>query len=388
VSFGGGSGLTLTPQDCEAIIRECPAVRSAAPIVRARTQVVYASRNWVPNTIYGTTPEFFEVRDWTSMAEGELFGERDVRNGSKVCVVGQTIVKNLFPGETPLGKEIRVRNVAFKIIGVLRSKGANTFGQDQDDIVVAPWTSIKSRVSGSSLQNTNQSAAAPASSGTGGEVNSLSKIYPSSDSELYPAPSPTQAANHPMSVKFINIDQIIVAADAADQVQPAIRQITSLLRDRHRLRRDEADDFTIRDMADISRAQQEQTSTMTTLLMCVALISLIVGGVGIMNIMLVSVTERTREIGLRMAVGARARDILWQFLVEALVLCLIGGAIGILLGTVSSYMVTRFLGWSTASSPVAIFVAVLVSAGVGIVFGFYPAFKASRLDPIEALRYE
>jgi ABC-type antimicrobial peptide transport system permease subunit len=386
VSFGAGSTLTLTPQDCEAIVTDCPALKAAAPIVRARSQLVYGSRNWVPNTISGTTPEFFEVRDWTSMAEGELFTQRDVRNGSKVCVIGQTIVKNLFPDESPIGKEIRVRNVAFKVIGVLRSKGANTFGQDQDDIIVAPWTSIKSRVSSQSLQNANQSAAASSSGGT--EINSLSDLYPTKAVQLYPAQSAIQAADSPMPVRFTNIDQIIAAADSAEQMQSAIKQITSLLRDRHRLRPGEPDDFTIRDMADISRAQSEMTNTMTTLLLCVALISLVVGGVGIMNIMLVSVTERTREIGLRMAVGARGRDILWQFLVEALVLCLIGGGVGIMLGSISSLLVTKFLGWSTQSSPLAILVAVLVSAGVGLIFGFYPAWKASRLDPIEALRYE
>jgi ABC-type antimicrobial peptide transport system permease subunit len=387
VSFGAGSAMTLTPQDCEAVIRDCPAVKAAAPVVRSRAQIVAGSRNYVPQSIYGTTPAYFEVRDWQNPAEGELFEERDVRNGSKVCVIGQTIAKSLFPGESSLGKEIRIRNVAFKIIGVLRIKGANSFGQDQDDIIVAPWTSIKARVSGSSLGNTNQSAAAAPSSG-GSQMNTLSELYPSSGLALYPQPSAQQQANAPMSVKFITIDQIILAADSADEVQPAMRQVISVLRDRHRLRNDEADDFQVRDMADFSRLQAEQTSTMTNLLLIVALISLVVGGVGIMNIMLVSVTERTREIGLRMAVGARGWDIMWQFLVEALVLCLTGGAIGIFLGWLSSYLVTRFLGWSTLVSPIAIVVAVLVSAGVGLVFGFYPAWKASRLDPIEALRYE
>jgi ABC-type antimicrobial peptide transport system permease subunit len=386
VSFGAGSAMTLTPQDCDAIIRDCPAVKAAAPIVRSRAQIVAGSRNYVPQSIYGTTPAYFEVRDWKNPTEGELFEDRDVRNGSKVCVIGQTIAKSLFPGESPLGKEIRVRNVAFKIIGVLTVKGANSFGQDQDDIIVAPWTSIKSRVSGSSLGNTNQSAAAASSGGS--QPNSLSELYPSKSLTLYPELSAQQQQNSPMSVKFITIDQIILAAESSDQVQPAMRQVSTVLRDRHRLRSDEADDFQVRDMADFSRVQAEQTSTMTNLLLCVALISLVVGGVGIMNIMLVSVTERTREIGLRMAVGARGWDIMWQFLVEALVLCVTGGAIGIFLGWLSSYLVTRFLGWSTLISPVAIVVAVLVSAGVGLIFGFYPAWKASRLDPIEALRYE
>ena len=387
VSFGAGSALTLTPQDCDAIIRDCPAVKAAAPIVRSRAQIVAGNRNYVPQSIYGTTPAYFEVRDWQNPTEGELFEERDVRNGSKVCVIGQTIAKSLFPGESPLGKELRIRNVAFKIIGVLRVKGANSFGQDQDDIIVAPWTSIKARVSGSSLGNTNQSAAATPSS-NGNQVNTLSDLYPSSGLTLYPQQSAQQQANSPMQVKFINIDQVILSADSADQVAPAMRQVTEVLRDRHRLRRDEPDDFQVRDMADFSRVQAEQTATMTNLLLVVALISLVVGGVGIMNIMLVSVTERTREIGLRMAVGARSWDIMWQFLVEALVLCLTGGAIGILLGWLASYLVTRFLGWSTLISPAAIVVAVVVSAGVGLIFGFYPAWKASRLDPIEALRYE
>jgi len=386
VSFGAGSAMTLTPQDCDTIIRDCPSVKAAAPIVRSRAQIVAGSRNYVPQSIYGTTPAYFEVRDWKKTTEGDLFEDRDVRNGSKVCVIGQTIAKSLFPAESPIGKEIRIRNVAFKIIGVLSIKGANSFGQDQDDIIVAPWTSIKARVSGSSLGNTNQSAAASSSGES--QVNSLSNLYPSKQVSLYPEQSAQQVADSPMQVKFITIDQIILAADSADQVQPAIKQVTSVLRDRHRLRSDEADDFQVRDMADFSRLQSEQTSTMTNLLLIVALISLVVGGVGIMNIMLVSVTERTREIGLRMAVGARSWDIMWQFLVEALVLCLTGGAIGIFLGWLSSYLVTRFLGWSTLISPVAIVVAVLVSAGVGLIFGFYPAWKASRLDPIEALRYE
>jgi len=386
ISFGAGSVTTLTPQDCEAILRECPAVRDAAPVVRARTQLVYANRNWVPMYIYGTTPAFLDVRDWANLAEGEMFTDRDVRNGSKVCVLGQTLVRELFEGRSPLGKEVRIQNVSFKVVGVLRQKGANMMGLDQDDIVIAPWTTIKNRVSGSSLGNVNQSAAAKSDTTT--TVNSLSDIYPSSSVELYPAMSATQAADTPQPVRFANVDQVVVSATSAANMPAAIEQINQLLRERHRIRGGESDDFNVRDMTEMMGALASTTQLMTKLLLCVALISLIVGGVGIMNIMLVSVTERTREIGLRMAVGARARDILRQFLVEAVVLCLAGGGLGIALGRGASYLVTAVLKWPTESSMGAVIAAVVVSATVGIVFGFYPAWKASRLDPIEALRYE
>src|SRR5438552_2190731 len=190
VSFGSGSVMTLTPQDGEAIRKDCPAVQSVAPVVRARTQVVYGNRNWVPLYIYGTTPEFLEVRDWTDLADGEPFTERDVRNGSKVCLVGQTLVRELFQNESPLGKEVRVQNVSFRVVGVLTGKGANMMGLDQDDILIAPWTTIKYRVSGTSVANVNQSAAAVASSGATQTVNSLSQLYPTAPASLYPVPSP------------------------------------------------------------------------------------------------------------------------------------------------------------------------------------------------------
>jgi ABC-type antimicrobial peptide transport system permease subunit len=386
VSFGAGSSVTLTPEDCEAILRECPAVKNAAPIIRSRTQIVYAGKNWVPNYIFGTTPSYLDVRDWTTMAEGEAFTDRDVRNGSKVCLLGQTVVRELFGKESAIGKEIRVNNVSFKVIGVLVSKGASTFGSDQDDVLMAPWTTIKSRVSGSSMQGGNQSAAATVD--TSQQVNTLSDLYPTDKVQLYPEKSAIQAADTPTPVRFTNIDQITAAAISSEQIQPAVQQMTELLRERHRIRGDEPEDFTIRDMTEMSNTLAATSNTMRTLLLAVAAISLVVGGVGIMNIMLVSVTERTREIGLRMAVGARARDILWQFLVEAVVLCLLGGALGILLGLLSSYLVTLTLKWPTESSPETIVAAVVVSATVGIVFGYYPAWKASRLDPIEALRYE
>jgi len=387
VSFGAGSVMTLTPQDCDAILRECPSVHNAAPEVQARTQVIYGNRNWVPMSIIGTTPAYLEVRDWTNLAGGEMFTDRDVRNGSKVCVLGQTLVRELFSGESPLGKEVRVQNVSFKVIGVLKGKGANMMGRDQDDILLAPWTTIKSRVTGSPLTDVNQSSASSGSN-TLSEVNTLNKLYPNARLNLYPLPSPTQTANTPLPVRFTNIDHILVSARSADEIPLAIQQTTELLRERHRIQPQEPDDFNIRDMTEMSKTLSSTTLLMTNLLLSVALISLIVGGVGIMNIMLVSVTERTREIGLRMAVGAQARDILRQFLVEALVLCITGGIIGILVGCGGSYLVTLLLQWPTETSLAAIGASVIVSGSVGIVFGFYPAWKASRLDPIEALHYE
>ena len=264
---------------------------------------------------------------------------------------------------------------------------------DQDDILLAPWTTIKYRVVGSSVTNVNQSSAATGSgsgsgAGTSSAVNSLSQLYPSTQLNLYPTQSATQAADTPLPVRFTNVDQIMAAAEQSDEIPLAIKQITALLQERHRIRHGEADDFNIRDMTEMMKTLATTATLMKNLLLSVALISLIVGGVGIMNIMLVSVTERTREIGLRMSVGARARDILRQFLVEAVTLCLAGGAIGIMLGCGGSYLVTRLLHWPTETSVVSIVASVLVSAGVGIIFGFYPAWKASRLDPIEALRYE
>ncbi|MCX5682196.1 MAG: ABC transporter permease [Planctomycetota bacterium] len=310
ISFGAGSIMTLTPDDSDALMRECPAVHASAPVVRVRTQIVYGGRNWVPMFIYGTTPTFLDVRDWTDLTDGEPFTDRDVRNGNKVCLLGSTIAKELFRGQSPVGKEVRVQNVALKVVGVLSTKGANMMGMDQDDILLAPWTTIKYRVAGTSATTSNQSSSSAAS----GTINSLSQIYPSAQLQLYPVPSATQAADSPLPVRFTTVDQIMVAAQTPD--------------------------------------------------------------------------ERTREIGLRMAVGARGRDILRQFLTEAVALCLLGGAAGIGVGRGSSYAVTYFLHWSTETSISAIFASVIVSASVGIIFGFYPAWKASRLDPIEALRYE
>ena len=388
MNLGTGSALTLTPQDASEIARQCPAVSDVAPTVRARSQIVYGNRNWVPEQISGTTPSFLAVRDWQNMARGEMFTDRDVRNGNKVCVIGNTVKRNLFPDASPIGKEIRINNVSFRVIGVLGRKGANMMGMDQDNIVLAPWTTIKYRVSGTTLTNTNQSASSGGSSSSASDaVNTLSNLYPTATSR-YPSRSSVQTADYPQPVRFTNVDQILAKAASATKVKQAISQITELLRERHRIRAGDDDDFSIRDMAEMMNMLSSTTQSMSILLLVVALISLVVGGVGIMNIMLVSVTERTREIGLRMAVGARSYHILRQFLVEAVVLCLVGGAIGILLGRGASILVRWKIHWPTEASLSTIIAAVAVSVGVGIAFGFYPAWKASRLDPIEALRYE
>jgi macrolide transport system ATP-binding/permease protein len=387
VSFGSGSVLTLTPQDSVEIARQCPAVEAVAPIVRARAQVIYGNKNWVPMNIYGSTPEYLDVRDWENMDEGVMFTDRDVMSSARVCVIGQTIVRELFQGHSPIGKDIRVQNVSLNVIGVLSRKGANTFGMDQDDIVIAPWTTIKYRVTGNSAQNVNQSAANAAAADPTQQVNSLTNLYPGAQA-LYAAPSSIEQADTPVTTRFTNVDQIMVKGRTAAAVPEAIDQLTDLLRQRHRLRTDQDDDFNIRDMTEITKAMTSTSDLMSMLLLIVAFISLFVGGVGIMNIMLVSVTERTREIGLRMAVGARSYHILRQFLIEAVVLCLLGGGVGILLGRGASFLVRVTMHWPTQISVPAIVAAFVVSVTVGVVFGFYPAWKASRLDPIEALRYE
>jgi macrolide transport system ATP-binding/permease protein len=388
VSHGTGSVMTLTPQDSEAVVAGCPAVRAAAPVVRVRTQVIYGNRNWVPTFIYGITPDFLAIREW-GLAAGVAFSDPDVRNAGKVCLLGQRLVRELFQGEEPVGKEVRVQNVAFRVVGILSSKGANMMGMDQDDILLAPWTTIKFRVTGASATTANQSATATSSgSSTSPAVNTLNQIYPNIQKSLYPLPSATQAADTPQPVRFIKVDQIIAAAHSADEVRPAITQITKLLRERHRIRPREPNDFSVQDMTEMTKALAATAATMTNLLLAVALISLVVGGVGIMNIMLVSVTERTREIGLRLAVGAHRRNILQQFLAESVVLCFCGGAAGIVVGRGVSYLMTVVFRWPTELSLDAIIAAFAVSAAVGIIFGYYPARKASRLDPIMALRYE
>src|SRR5947209_5699525 len=276
VTFGSGSVITLTPQDAEAIRKDCPAVQSVAPVVRARTQVVYGNRNWVPLYIYGTTQEFLEVRDWADLSEGEPFTDRDVRNGSKVCLIGQTLVRELFQNESPLGKEVRVQNVSFRVVGVLSRKGANMMGMDQDDILLAPWTTIKYRVSGATLGNVNQSAASASTDPTQ-QVNSLKQMYPGTQSGIYPAQSATQAADTPQPVRFANVDQLLTRVASTEEIPTAMRQVTELLHERHHIRDGQPDDFSIRDMTEMMKAMGSTAKLMTNLLLGVALISLIVG---------------------------------------------------------------------------------------------------------------
>ncbi len=350
-------------------------------MVRGSGQAIYGNRNWVPMQIQGTTPAYLQVRDWP-MDEGSCFTDQDVRNSGKVCIIGQTIRTQLFGNEDPIGKNLRLANVTLKVVGVLSRKGANMFGGDQDDIIIAPWTTIKYRISG----KTESEAAAQSSSASSGvdtSVNSLSNLYPSDSLQLYPEQSTIQAADTPQPIRFTNVNSIQLAATSTRDIPLAIKQVTAVLRERHHLAQGDPDDFQVRNITEFLNALASTTDLIGKLLLIVATISLVVGGVGIMNIMLVSVTERTREIGLRMAVGARSRHILWQFLVEAIVLCLAGGILGIAIGRGCSLLVRALLHWPTAVSIPAIVASVLVAAGVGIVFGYYPAWKASRLDPIE-----
>jgi ABC-type antimicrobial peptide transport system permease subunit len=385
ISQGIGSEVTLHPQDCDAIARECSSVRSAAPLIKTwPTQLIYGNRNWSPNNFNGTTPEYVDIHTWP-MGYGRMFNDSDVRSSARVCVMGTTVVKQLFQGEDAIGKTVRINNVAFKVIGVLTTKGASVTGSDLDDVLLVPWTTAVHRISGQS--SARLPVAATAATGAQ-KVNSLSQLYPAVQTSLYPDVSPTQVADTPLPVKFANIDSILLASRGSKRVPQAINEVRLLLRERHRLHPGQPDDFYLHGLTDSANAMSTMTDTMRNLLLSVAMISLLVGGVGIMNIMLVSVTERTREIGLRMAVGARCKDILRQFLLEAIILCLLGGAVGIILGRGASWAVRRFMHWPTEISIPAIIAAVAVSATVGLIFGFYPAWKASQLNPIEALRYE
>jgi putative ABC transport system permease protein len=335
---GAGSSISLTEEDAWTIQRDVQGVVAAAPTMRGSGQLVWGNLNW-STMIVGVTPEYFDARDWPTTS-GRVFTQEDVDGAAKVAILGQTVAQSLFGDTDPIGQTVRVKKLLCTVVGVLDSKGQNTFGQDQDDVIVIPLTTAKRKVLGVSLANART-------------VNGIS----------------------------------IKVGDNEDlkEVQQHIRD---LVRQRHRLQPGQDDDFGIRSAAEMVQTKDEQAQLMTKLLMSIASVSLLVGGIGIMNIMLVSVTERTREIGLRMAVGARGRDILTQFLVEALTVALIGGSVGVVAGLGASFALAYFGEWRTVVSPPAILLAFTFSGLIGIFFGFYPARKAAGLNPIDALRYE
>ncbi|HKI78272.1 MAG TPA: ABC transporter permease [Ignavibacteriaceae bacterium] len=333
VSMGAGSFTRLTLEDVDLVKKNAVTVSGVSPVIRTGAQLIGGSGNW--NTgVYGVSPDYLEIRAW-NLASGDFFSETDVRAQNKVCVIGQTILKNLFADQDPVGQQLRIRNVPFKIIGVLTEKGQNANGQDQDDVVLAPYTTVQYRLSG-----------------------------------------------------FRFIGQILCSALTAKTIPQTEEELSSLMRQSHKIQPGEDDDFTIRNQTDIAEAAQSTTDVLTTLLASIAGISLIVGGIGIMNIMLVSVTERTREIGIRMAIGARGSDILTQFLVEATLLSLGGGIIGIIIGIVATKLVNDLYGWYTSLSVLTMLISFGFSGLVGIFFGFYPARKAAALNPIDALHFE
>ncbi len=324
---------SLTIDDLNAILREVPLIREAAPAVVNRTQIVYQNQNW--NTgVTGTTPNYFEIRNW-AVESGTVFSQDEVDMAANVCVLGTTVANILFEKGNPIGQTVRIGKLPFRVVGVLESKGQSVMGTDQDDVIFAPYTTVQKKISGITW------------------------------------------------IQFMNASAVTQEASLA-----AVPQITALLRERHRIRPGEDDDFFVRTQSEVADLANQTQSVMTLLLGSIASVSLIVGGIGIMNIMLVSVTERTREIGVRMAVGATEKDVQNQFLLEAVTLSMAGGLGGIVLGLIGSALISRFLTWPTLISFWAILIAAIFSAAVGVFFGFYPARKAARLDPIEALRYE
>ncbi len=332
--MGFGTRQNLTLEDVQAIREQSPSIRYVSPMVRSSGQLVFADQNWTTQ-LYGVSPEYLDIRRY-EIAHGRMFSETDERGSAKVAVVGQTVVDNVFGGSDPVGSIVRVKRMPFEIIGRLAPKGQSSMGQDQDDVVLVPLSTAVKKFQG-------------------GETR---------------------------------VNMIVGSAVTSEAVPQAQDEISTVLRARHRIGAADDDDFIIRTQSEISQAVEGQTQTMTVLLGSVALVSLLVGGIGIMNIMLVSVTERTREIGIRMSVGARERDILWQFLLEAISLSALGGLLGIALGYTVSVIISKFAGWPTQIDPATAFIALAFASLVGIFFGFYPARKASRLDPIEALRYE
>jgi putative ABC transport system permease protein len=338
VRMGFGSNLTISEDDAAAITRELPEAL-AAPALRGTAQMVWGNQNW-STVIFGVTPDYFEVRQW-SFAAGGAFDASDMAGATKVCLIGSTVARQLFGGVDPLGQQIRIRRVPFTVIGVLEAKGQSMMGTDQDDLVLMPISTARKRVLG---------------------ATNLAKQR--------------------------SVGTIWVKVREGYDMKAAEEQVRALLRQRHRLQPGQDDDFSLRNLEEVAATQEASSRVLALLLAAVASVSLVVGGIGIMNIMLVSVTERTREIGLRMAVGARTRDILGQFLVEAVTLSLIGGLVGVALGTAAAFTVAQFAGWRIVLSPEAVLLAVAFAFAIGVFFGFYPARKAARLNPVEALRFE
>ncbi|HBH61668.1 MAG TPA: multidrug ABC transporter substrate-binding protein [Nitrospiraceae bacterium] len=335
VRMGAGTQSTLTLGDADAVLKECPSVADVAPVLSGVAQVVYGNQNWSTG-VTGTTPGMLNVRDW-KLSAGRPFTEQDVKSATKVCLLGQTVVDMLF-GLDPVGHIVRIKKIPFTVIGVLEPKGQDPRGRDQDDTIFVPVTTAQKKLFGTAF---------------------------------------------PGMIRIL-----MVKAKSTDALDSAEREINELLRQRHRIGQKQDNDFTVRNLTQMMQAAEQSSKVMTMLLGAIASVSLLVGGIGIMNIMLVSVTERTREIGIRMAVGAKTWDIRLQFIIEALTLSFIGGIIGIIAGISTSQIIAELAGWTTVVSPLSILLAFGFSGLVGISFGFYPAYKASLLDPIEALRYE
>ncbi len=333
---GSGGTPTLTYDDAKAIKAECPSVSEVAPTVRGTAQVVYSNQNW-STIVLGTTPEMLTVREW-GLQSGRNMTQSDVDGATKYCLIGQTVAENIFGDSDPIGQIVRIKKVPFTVIGLLEKKGRSAQGTDQDDVIFIPLTTAQRKVFGSRFPNT--------------------------------------------------IGAMMVQAKDAEALKKAEEEITALLNQRHRIGPNKEADFTVRNLSEIMEVSAQSSKVMSLLLGAVASISLVVGGIGIMNIMLVSVTERTREIGIRMAIGAKEGDILLQFLTEAVLLTTMGGIVGMILGVSSAFAVSKLAGWPTLISFQAIVIAVVFSAGVGVFFGFYPARKAASLNPIDALRYE